>query len=30
MSEEKNEYTKPQPDFSPETKPFWDGPKEHK
>ena len=30
MSEEKNEYTKPLPDFRPETKPFWDGTKEHK
>ena len=30
MSEEKTEYQKPLPDFRPETKPFWDGTKEHK
>ena len=30
MSEEKVEYAKPLPDFRPETKPFWDGTKEHK
>jgi|TARA_B110000014_G_scaffold140604_1_gene97515 uncharacterized protein len=30
MSEEKNEYQKPLPDFRPETKPFWDGTKNHK
>ena len=29
MSEEKVEYAKPLPDFRPETKPFWDGTKEH-
>ena len=30
MSEEKVEYAKPLPDFRPETKPFWEGTKEHK
>ena len=30
MSEEKIEYQKPLPDFRPETKPFWDGTKQHK
>ena len=30
MSEEKIEYQKPLPDFRPETKPFWDGTKNHK
>ena len=30
MSEEKTEYQKPLPDFRPETKPFWDGTKNHK
>ena len=29
MSEEKIEYQKPLPDFRPETKPFWDGTKNH-
>ena len=30
MSEEKVEYAKPLPDFRPETKPFWEGTKQHK